>query len=77
MNTNTINYDDLDILLKKAKNIVDRGKINLVEVNGCKLICYENDDIYRNFRGNGVSPVSDSRVHVSSVCLCKENRSAN
>ena len=52
MNTNAINYDELEILLKKATNIVDRGKINVVEVNGCKLICYENGDIYRNFRGN-------------------------
>ena len=51
MNTNANNYDELEIFLKKVKDIVDRGKLNVVTVNGCKFLCYANGDIYRICKG--------------------------
>ena len=47
MNINTINYDELNKLLKEVQDIVDRGKLNVVFMNRQKFIVYQNGDIYR------------------------------
>ena len=47
MNINTVNYNELNKLLEEVKDIINKGKIKLIKINGCKLICYENGTIYR------------------------------
>ena len=51
MNTNNIDYNELNKLLKDVKDIVDRGKLNVVTVNKQNFVVFENGTIYRNVRG--------------------------
>ena len=64
ININTINYNELDILLKRVQDIVDRGKVNVVFINRQKLIVYQDGSIIRILR-NGTQKLVENKVNDS------------
>ena len=63
---NSFNFTENNNLMNRVDELINRGQIRCVTINGTNLIVYANGDIYRHFKG-GDWRLTKRKIHVGEV----------